>query len=224
MNTAHFEDTYSASLRHPTSGISPSPTGGYLSLLRRLPGVSRTVASGCIILMALAGLSGCAVEPETMSAVPAPPVREDGLNIAVWPVFNQSATPAPLDKINRLLVNNLRQRSINLLDETILESVIARNRIRYLGGLDRLTARAFHKEAGVQAVLITSLELYSEVSPPKIALTARLVSSSTSSSRAAWARGPGHPRPTKSGSTTWFPSPGKLSWVIEYVMFRFPRT
>ena len=174
MNTAHPEGTYFSSLRHPASGIRAARAGGYWSLLGRRLGVSRTVASGFFILMALAGISGCSVERETVSAVPA--VREDGLNIAVWPVFNQSATPAPLDKINRLLANNLRQRGIDLLAEQILEGVIARNRIRYLGGLDGHTAQVFHQEAGVQAVLITSLELYSEVPPPKISLTARLVS------------------------------------------------
>lgn len=168
------EDRIFSSIQHPASGSGSDQAGGYLHVIRQLVAVKRTLASGFLLFWALACLAGCAVENEAVTEVT--PLSEKGLKIAVWPIFNQSATPAPVENINRLLVNRLKLRGFNILDEQVLERVIAGNRIRYLGGLDELTAEAFSKEAGTQAVLITSLELYSDVPPPKIALTARLVS------------------------------------------------
>ena len=57
---------------------------------------------------------------------------------------------------------------------------MARHRVRYVGGINSETARALKWETGADAVLITSVELYSEIFPPKIALTARLVSTGNS--------------------------------------------
>ncbi len=174
MVRVYTEGRIFSGIRHPASAIGSAQSDGYLYLICQRVGVSRTVASGVLLFLALACLSGCAVENDAVTEVT--PVSDKGFKIAVWPIFNKSATPAPLENINRLLVNSLKLRGIHVLDEQVLERVIARNRMRYLGGLDGLTAEAFRKEAGTQAVLITSLELYSEVLPPKIALTARLVS------------------------------------------------
>jgi TolB-like protein len=53
---------------------------------------------------------------------------------------------------------------------------MVRNRIRYTGGLDGLTAKAFKEQIGVQGVVIISVELWNEDLPPKVALISRLVS------------------------------------------------
>jgi TolB-like protein len=53
---------------------------------------------------------------------------------------------------------------------------MARNRMRYTGGINRELAQAFLRETGTKGVLITSLEYLSEGPPPKISLLARLVS------------------------------------------------
>jgi len=98
------------------------------------------------------------------------------LNIAVFPVFNQSATPAPLKHIRRLLTDNLKAAGQIIIDEQILEDAFFKHRIRYIGGLDPSAALAIRQETGADVVLITSLEQYSDALPPKIALTARLVS------------------------------------------------
>ena len=98
------------------------------------------------------------------------------LKIAVFQVFNLSATPAPLKYIRRLLADNLKARGASIIDEQVLENVFVKHRIRYVGGLDLSAASAIRQEAGADVVLITSLEHYSDVLPPKIALTARLVS------------------------------------------------
>src|SRR6185369_892181 len=50
------------------------------------------------------------------------------------------------------------------------------HRVRYLGGVDEITAAALSAETGAVAVLISTIELYSDVSPPKFSMISRLVS------------------------------------------------
>jgi TolB-like protein len=98
------------------------------------------------------------------------------LKIAVFPIFNLSGSPAPLKTISWLLTEELKNADAAFIAGEDLDRVITKYRIRYLGGLDGSTAQAMRDEAGADGVLIPSLELYSETIPPKIALTARLVS------------------------------------------------
>ena len=98
------------------------------------------------------------------------------LKIAVFPVFNLSGSPAPLTTISWLMTEELKDADATFIAGEDLDRVITKYRIRYLGGLDGSTAQAMRDEAGAGGVLIPSLELYSETIPPKIALTARLVS------------------------------------------------
>lgn len=101
---------------------------------------------------------------------------EKKIHIAVLPVENLSGTAAPIKNIRQSLINKLKKQGLNVLDEEVLERFMARHRIRYTGGIDSVIAQAFRKETGAEAVLITSLELYTDMYPPKIALTCRLVS------------------------------------------------
>jgi TolB-like protein len=135
---------------------------------------SFSIRTVCILFTVLIGLS-----------VGAAPINAEGgdgsqtgkqrLKIAVFPVFNLSATPAPLKHIGRLLTDNLKARGATVIDEQVLEDVFVKHRIRYVGGLDPPAASAIRQEAGADAAFITSLEHYSDVVPPKIALTSRLV-------------------------------------------------
>ena len=97
-------------------------------------------------------------------------------NIAIFPVENLSGTAAPLKEIRQAFVEELKKQGIHILQEESLERFMARHRIRYTGGLDGDTARAFKEEMGTEGVLIVSLELYSEANPPKISLLSRFVS------------------------------------------------
>jgi TolB-like protein len=105
-------------------------------------------------------------------------VRE--FNIAIYPVENLSATPAPLKEIKQAFVERLKKEGFHVLNEEDLEKFMAKHRIRYIGGIDRGIAKAFKEEIGIDGVLITSLELYSGMNPPKIALISRLVSTGAS--------------------------------------------
>lgn len=101
-------------------------------------------------------------------------------NIAIYPVENLSATPAPLMEIKQAFVERLKKQGFHVLNEEDLEKFMAKHRIRYIGGIDRGIAKAFKEEIGIDGVLITSLELYSGMNPPKIALISRLVSTGAS--------------------------------------------
>jgi len=127
-----------------------------------------------ILFVSLLYLSGCAYAKGTVSAESHPGVER--FRIAVFPVENLSGTPSPLKEMRQSVINRLRTEGFPVLEEEILEKFMARHRIRYTGGIDQGTAKAFKEETGTEALLITSVELYSDRVPPKIALIARLVS------------------------------------------------
>jgi len=129
---------------------------------------------GAIILLVFLLLSGCAWTKGSLSGDS--PIREQKFSIAVLPVENLSGTMAPLKDIRGLFINQLRTRGFHILEEEALEKFMVRNRVRYIGGINKALAQAFKNETETEGVLITSLELYSEANPPKIALTSRLVS------------------------------------------------
>lgn len=92
--------------------------------------------------------------------------HEGKLSIAILPIENLTGTMAPLKDIRGLYISQLKRRGFNVLEDETLEKFLARNRIRYTGGINKAVAQAFKNETGVGGVLITSLELYSEVNPP----------------------------------------------------------
>jgi len=136
------------------------------------------MARRATLLAVLVLLCGCGAaarqnQPDKTAAdTNAPPL------LAVFPVQNLSGTPAPLQKIRATLIDLLQQQGFTVLDDKTLESFMTGHRVRNVGGIDGDTAQALHQETGAEATVITTLELYVEQFPPKIALTCRLVSSS----------------------------------------------
>jgi TolB-like protein len=105
-----------------------------------------------------------------------PPSGDVTFRIAIFPVENLSGAVAPLKEIRQALIEELSKQGFQVLGDENLEKFMTKHRIRYVGGLDSGTAKAFKEEMGIEGVLITSLEFYSETNPPKVALTSRLVS------------------------------------------------
>ncbi|MEK6776207.1 MAG: hypothetical protein AABY87_04900 [bacterium] len=122
-----------------------------------------------VLWIALVFLLGCAT-------VKKPEVTSQDSFIAVFPLENLGGTAAPLKEIREKLIHKLENDGFRVLEENVLEEFLARHRLRYVGGIDGTHARALMEETGAGSVLITSLELYDENYPPKIALTSRLVS------------------------------------------------
>lgn len=130
-----------------------------------LLGAALLFLHGCSAVTGSAGDSGATASTKAAAG-----------SIAVLPVVNFSHKTAPLSAIDRQLADMLKRKGLHVLGADVVEDLLTRNRIRYVGGLDPDTALAFKTQTGARAVLITILELYSELSPPKIALNARLVS------------------------------------------------
>lgn len=101
---------------------------------------------------------------------------QDPVPIAVLPFEALSETVAPVTAIRGALVGRLAARGVPLLGEEALETFMRRHRVRYIGGLALETGRAFRSETGAGAVLATSVDLYAEKDPPRLALTSRLIS------------------------------------------------
>jgi TolB-like protein len=129
----------------------------------------------CTVLLCLSGCT--ATNNQTISGIDDHPTAvEEKLLTAVLPLTNRSATPAPLEDIRQLLINSFEKQGLSILDNETLERFIVSHRVRYVGGTDETTARDLRIETGADAVLITAVEMYSDIFPPKIALTSRLVS------------------------------------------------
>ncbi len=128
---------------------------------------------GILFFAAILCLSGCV---RTHKNIIESRIQERNFLIAVLPFENLSGTRAPLMDIKGLFIGKLRAQGFPILKEETLEKFMAKHRVRYTGGIDKPLAQAFKGDTGAEGVLITSLELYSNANPPKIALTSRLVS------------------------------------------------
>jgi hypothetical protein len=127
-----------------------------------------------VLLASVLVASGCAAPADTPGL--ADRVGGTGPHVAVFPVENLSGRPAPLEDIRRLLGLQLARHGLRVLDDAALETVMDKHRIRYTAGLAAGFAKALKEDAGVDAVVVPSLERYDDVIPPRLALFARLVS------------------------------------------------
>lgn len=118
-------------------------------------------------------ISACAPK---MQVVHADPVSFRKMRVTVLPVENFSGKKAPLKEIRQSLIVKLRDFGVEVLSDESQEMFLTRHRIRYMGGIDNATAKALKAEEGLDAVLISSLDLYNEDSPLEIGIIARLVS------------------------------------------------
>jgi TolB-like protein len=96
--------------------------------------------------------------------------------VAVFPVENLSGGGAPVGEIRQFVIDRLASAGVAVLGDDALEAFLARHRVRYTAGIDAATAESLRREEGVDGVVFASLELFSELAPPKVALTVRLVS------------------------------------------------
>jgi hypothetical protein len=131
---------------------------------------------------------GCAAENH--SVVNDTRVTENALRIAVWPFSNRSRSPAPIEDMRRLFIDSLKGRGVNIVDEETVQKFLETKRIRHVGSISRKAASDLKWETGADAVLLTTLELYSVPPPPKIALISRLVSTG-SNPKILWIDGVG---------------------------------
>ena len=123
-------------------------------------------APGAILLAALLACAGARPPP----AVPA------RARIALFPPGDESAGVPPLRDTWVKLEVALRARGVDLVSGDIVDEFLARHRLRYTAGIDRDTASAARDELGVDAVLLSSVDLFSKIGTPRYGMTMRLVS------------------------------------------------
>lgn len=131
-------------------------------------------ARSLALLAVFALLGGCAAVSASGRAIAE--VDRPRPKIAVFPVQNLSGGVAPLEEIRAALVGFLEADCGEVVGEKELQAVMAAERVRNVGGITGPLAMKMREATGADSVLITSLELYKEQFPPKIALLARLVS------------------------------------------------
>lgn len=98
------------------------------------------------------------------------------LQVAILPIENLSGGTAPLATLRRALGITVAASGVGVVPEEAVDRFIREHRIRYTGGVDEETSRSLKTQLRADAVLVTSLELYSDEAPPKMALMSRLVS------------------------------------------------
>jgi hypothetical protein len=122
-----------------------------------------------IVFMSFFFLSGCAHKNAAVALLVPP-------KVAVLPLENLSGKKAPFREIKKSFTDIVKKMGVNVLEDEALETFMVRHRMRYMGGVNTDIAQALKEEEQVDAVLITSLELYQEEYPPKIGIISRLVS------------------------------------------------
>lgn len=132
--------------------------------------------SKCVLILfsCLALASSCTAKRET--AKTDFHIAKKDFPVIFLPLENLSRSQAPLKELRQMMINTLRKYGLVIIEDEITEQFMARHRIRYTGGIDGLTAKRARNEIGAKAVLVTSLELYDEDYPPKVAVTSRLIS------------------------------------------------
>jgi TolB-like protein len=124
-----------------------------------------------------------AIAAATILALPSAPATASAegdriTTVAIFPVENLSGDSVPAGLVKQFLSARLSSGGVRLLADDALEAFMVRHRVRYAAGLDADTAAALRQETGVEGVVVASFELSSESLPPKVALIARLISTS----------------------------------------------
>jgi hypothetical protein len=134
---------------------------------------SRVRASGVAVGLALS-LAGCAAARPAPSGPAAEPSRGP-MKVLVLPPDNLSDGPFTSKALVGRLEEVVAMAGADVVGGARLDDYLAKYRIRYTGGVDKVATRAAREDLGADAILVTSVEL-SSATPPRIALTVRLVS------------------------------------------------
>lgn len=133
------------------------------------------LSTSCLNSILLAVLVCCFLCGGARAEVAPHSAEGTGLQVAVFPIENLSGMPAPLRELNAELTAAVKRHGIRMVDQAMTDEFIEKHQVRYLGGVDEVLADALKNEIGVDAVMVSTLELYVDVAPPKFSLVSRLV-------------------------------------------------
>jgi TolB-like protein len=103
----------------------------------------------------------------------------------MFPPEDLAGAPGAMTPVAVAIEEALARTGLEVVSDVATEAVLARNRIRYVGGVDAEAADVVRRELGVDAVLITSLEAYDPAPPLLLSVSARLVAV-TGAPRVLW--------------------------------------
>jgi hypothetical protein len=144
--------------------------------------------SALLMAMAILALAGAAGESAARAATE-PSRHFETLRLAILPIDNMTGRAIPLEDLRGGIADRLAARGIALLDPDELGTVLSAGRVRWVGGVSADTGRTLWERHRVNAVLVTSLDMYEDDSPPRLGLTARLVEAGPEGVRVRWATG-----------------------------------
>jgi TolB-like protein len=124
-------------------------------------------------LASMACALACAAAP-ALAAGAAPQEAVTRPRILVLPVENLAAAPVPLVQLIGPIDRMVALAGADVISGAQVDDYLARYRIRYTGGVDRTAALAAKADLGADAILVTSVELYTTF-PPRLGIAMRLV-------------------------------------------------
>lgn len=110
-----------------------------------------------------------------LCAAPLAVLAADGSRVAVFPPVNWAGQAVPLEQVQAALESSLSAQGLAPLPRADLEEFFRRHRIRHMGGISAEMAGAIGSETGAAGVLLTSVDDWESVDPPRVALTSRWV-------------------------------------------------
>jgi len=102
-------------------------------------------------------------------------ILADSSRIAVFPPVDRTGRSAPTDDVLTALETALSARGFTPVPRSELEEFYRRHRTRYTGGVSAETALAIGVETRAEGIILTSVDDWDTVSPPRFAVTCRWV-------------------------------------------------
>jgi hypothetical protein len=148
--------------------------------------VRRFLPSNQALVVAVAAAAlAFGVAPALARPAPSPP--RDEVRMAIFPIDNLAARAIPADELRAGIAERLAGSGIALLDPGPLSAILAERRVRWVGGVTGDTGRALWSEQRTNLVLVTSVDMYDDASPPHLGLSARLVGTGPEGVQVLWA-------------------------------------
>ncbi len=107
--------------------------------------------------------------------------------VAVFPVYNLSPAPAPLEAIQDALEDALIAHKVAIVKDTTLAAALDANRVRWFGGVGNRLGLALRAGSGIDGILLTTVDLYEPGEPPRVGLHARLLAVADDGVHLLWA-------------------------------------
>src|SRR5262245_7060559 len=144
------------------------------------------IAAAALLLATTAPVAFAQAEPAPSGPAPAAaPAAPEASRVAVFPPLDRTGRSAPVDHLQEALELSLASRGFVTAAHADLEGFFERHRVRYVGGITSDVARAIGEELRVDGVLMTSVDDWERVDPPRFALTCRSVSA-TADATVSW--------------------------------------